>query len=252
MTKNKAYEVLGISSDASTEEIKAAYAELSKKYHPEENPEEFQQIHEAYRILIRGNRGRRTMESAEFSQEMQVEETEFHGAQTQDLLFEHRAMENIVSSEDSDSKEMTVQYDFDVAVHKIQQEHYLHELQVAVDKLDDIIGIIMKKSINDIILKEQLEKLPMEIRLSPQFIEKLYSILENRFVADECHELLIEELHLYDEELLEQYQYLAQFKELIDRKNEEYWSPEVRNKRNGSMLVGLFIIALIVVFVIFK
>lgn len=51
MTRNKAYKILGIEEKASVEEIKAAYAELSKKYHPEENPEEFQQIHEAYTIF---------------------------------------------------------------------------------------------------------------------------------------------------------------------------------------------------------
>ena len=59
MTKQKAYEALGIEVNASIEEIKVAYAELSKKYHPEENPKEFQQIHEAYSLLVRGNRTRR-------------------------------------------------------------------------------------------------------------------------------------------------------------------------------------------------
>lgn len=41
MIRSKAFEVLGLDSNATTEEIKTAYAELSKKYHPEENPKEF-------------------------------------------------------------------------------------------------------------------------------------------------------------------------------------------------------------------
>lgn len=56
MTKGKAYEILEIKSNASIDEIKEAYAELSKKYHPEENPEEFQQIHEAYVTITRSTR----------------------------------------------------------------------------------------------------------------------------------------------------------------------------------------------------
>lgn len=56
MDKLTAYKVLGLNSDANLDMIKGAYASLSKKYHPEDNPEEFQSIHEAYVILTRKNR----------------------------------------------------------------------------------------------------------------------------------------------------------------------------------------------------
>lgn len=62
MDKLTAYQVLGLDSNASIDEVKEAYARLSKEYHPEENPEEFQQIHEAYVSLTRGGRrANRTM-----------------------------------------------------------------------------------------------------------------------------------------------------------------------------------------------
>ncbi len=54
MDKLTACRILGISEDAGRAEIRKAYAELSKKYHPEEHPDEFQKIHEAYQALIRG------------------------------------------------------------------------------------------------------------------------------------------------------------------------------------------------------
>ena len=56
MAKRDYYEVLGVSKQASDEEIKKAYKTLAKKYHPdvstEENAEEkFKEINEAYEVL---------------------------------------------------------------------------------------------------------------------------------------------------------------------------------------------------------
>ncbi|WP_297058053.1 J domain-containing protein [Thermosulfurimonas sp.] len=57
MVKKDLYEILGVSPDASTEEIKRAYRKLARKYHPDLNPgdkeaaERFKEINEAYEIL---------------------------------------------------------------------------------------------------------------------------------------------------------------------------------------------------------
>ena len=51
------YEVLGVSRDATQEEIKRAYRRLARRYHPDANPddpqaeEKFKQITEAYAVL---------------------------------------------------------------------------------------------------------------------------------------------------------------------------------------------------------
>ena len=50
------YEILGVSRDATAEEIKQSYRRLAKKYHPDTNPapdatERFKEINEAYEVL---------------------------------------------------------------------------------------------------------------------------------------------------------------------------------------------------------
>ena len=59
MDQLTAYRILGLEPGCTPEEIRAAYAALSKKFHPEEQPDEFRTIHEAYRLLTRGNRRRK-------------------------------------------------------------------------------------------------------------------------------------------------------------------------------------------------
>lgn len=51
------YDILGISSSAGSDEIKTAYKQLAKKYHPDKNPgsswheEQFKKINQAYQVL---------------------------------------------------------------------------------------------------------------------------------------------------------------------------------------------------------
>ena len=53
---NRHYQVLGLKSNATSDEIKKAYRKLSKKYHPDINKtpeaeEKFKEISEAYQVL---------------------------------------------------------------------------------------------------------------------------------------------------------------------------------------------------------
>lgn len=82
MDELRAYQILGLEPGCSMEELRAAYANQSKKYHPEESPEEFQQIHEAYALLKgRVRRGGRRQEASYPRQESEHFRQDSHPGQ---------------------------------------------------------------------------------------------------------------------------------------------------------------------------
>lgn len=54
MNRGEAFRILEIDVTDDKKVIKKAYAELVKKYHPEEYPEKWQEIHEAYETALKG------------------------------------------------------------------------------------------------------------------------------------------------------------------------------------------------------
>lgn len=67
--KRDYYEVLGISKNATKDEIKAAYRKLAKQYHPDLNkspdaPKKFEEVQEAYDVLYMIINGHSTTSSA--------------------------------------------------------------------------------------------------------------------------------------------------------------------------------------------
>lgn len=65
------WDVLGIEPTQDKKEIKKAYARLLKQYHPEENPEEFKQIQEAYQQCLHPNQ---EIESVSYEQNIEIKQ----------------------------------------------------------------------------------------------------------------------------------------------------------------------------------
>lgn len=65
------WKVLGIEPTSDKKEIKKAYARLLKQYHPEENPEEFKQIQEAYQQCLHPDQ---EVESVSYEQNIEIKQ----------------------------------------------------------------------------------------------------------------------------------------------------------------------------------
>lgn len=61
---NNTYDILGIDRNADKKTIKKAYAQLVKHYHPEDHPEEWKRIHDAYEVAMQTASGRKQKPSA--------------------------------------------------------------------------------------------------------------------------------------------------------------------------------------------
>ena len=216
MTRSKAYEVLGIESNASIEEIKTAYAELSKKYHPEENPKEFQEIHEAYISLVRQTRNYNRMK--------------------RNITFvENADIETSVSEITNENVETEKEFDFS-GVDDAKQKKYEDELQNVIKRLDAVV--YSDKKIDHVLLKVILAYKNHEIIYSKEFIEKFTEILQVSIVDEETSNVIRQYIRPWDSALDERREELDVLKRILEERNKEYKEKHYLEERQeiGKMM----------------
>lgn len=144
MEQITAYRILGLEPGSSFEEIKEAYAALSKQYHPEENPEEFQRIHEAYQVLAKERRERRRNSRKEYyEQEVSKPEVVLEMPEVPDLetipeIQEFSEPEAILEIQKAQEVQGYRKYDFEDAIKNAEEKETDVVLQKAVAEMEKL------------------------------------------------------------------------------------------------------------------
>ena len=178
-----AYRMLGLEPGSSPEEIKEAYAALSKQYHPEEEPEKFQEIHEAYVTLTRRKR-RGGVEH--------VYQEERHEPKEEQPKFYFKAPLEEEPQEESKQEEQG--YDFDDAIVKAQrqEEEKLHELVLEAGAELKVLAS-PKYSSNLKAYRSFFEDKKYEqIFRRAEFLEKLCEVLETTKLKKNVYDYIID------------------------------------------------------------
>lgn len=214
MTRNKAYEVLGVNSNASIDEIKAAYAVLSKKYHPEENPKEFQEIHDAYIALTRYSRNR-IRNTYAFSVNLFNQNEKFE-------------QENFVIEDNK--------FDFS-SIKEAKRKEHAENLHRMIKWLEDVR--YSDKEIDHVLLKVILNYNNREIIYSKEFVERLIEILKDSYVDDETKNVVMQYIRLWDTSLADRRDILNMLQTVLEERNTEYRTEHYFKKRQefGKMVL---------------
>lgn len=197
MDQLTAYQILGLVQGSTLEEIKAAYATLSKQYHPEEDPEKFQEIHEAYMTLTR--RRRRSVEHSYHEERYVPQEKQAH------IPIEETLQET--PQEDTKQEELDfgkvgrqqetmqkAEYEFDDAIEKArrQEEEILHELVLEAGA--ELKVLASPKYSSNLKAYRALfgDKKYEQIVRKAEFLEKLCEVLETTKLKKNIYDYIID------------------------------------------------------------
>lgn len=195
MDQLTAYRILGLEPGCTPEEIRAAYAALSKKFHPEEQPDEFRKIHDAYRLLTRGNRRRKVPDENSYDSDfhevlLQTEERILEEQRQQSLDFEEvlQRAEEVLTEE---PQRQTEDDRFEEVLRKEEESEPKETSQNRKEEYD-FENVLRQNEQADL---ERVHKLcqkaliEMELLLSPQYRNNI-KIYREFFAKTEYQEIL--------------------------------------------------------------
>lgn len=216
MDELRAYKVLGLQPGSSEKEIKEAYAALSKQFHPEEYPEEFQQIHEAYTTLVRGSRrrGRRTESVQSTERQEHIQQETFRADQRRKEADAENEPDKERSQEEQKQREMArkyrsvvqraentrdeeqteTAYDFENAVNRAEQEKAEQLRQLTIQALNEFQILLQPgykeklKLFKAFFTKENYA----EVLKTAQFVEGLAELLEDGKLKKGIYDYIID------------------------------------------------------------
>lgn len=188
MDQLTAYKILGVEPGCSRDEIKEAYAALSKMYHPEDYPEKFQEIHEAYQTLNRASRRSYTYEP-----------------DTSNVFFETAQENKPVESfhfEDEELESETEFYDFEETLRRTREAdaRKLHEeILRALAEFKVLTTPACCKKVK--LFKEYFKKSEHQNAFrSPEYIKDLSFLVDESNLKKEAYYEIVSYYHLLDKD----------------------------------------------------
>lgn len=212
MDQLTAYRILRLEPGSSRKEIKEAYALLSKEFHPEENPEEFQKIHEAYVTLTRGGRRIDVSEAETTSAEYQIRHEEEQEA------FDFSTVQNVQEEKVEEQEETSYDFDASIQFAEAKEEERLHE--VALQAIAEMKMLLTPSYRNKIkyfrafFKKEEYQ----EVLKRPEILRNFAVLLEDSELKKTIYDCFIDFYRLRSVNVQQLIPEAAALYEVLDRK----------------------------------
>lgn len=260
MDKAQAYAVLRIEPGCTQEEIKEAYAALSRQYHPEEYPEEFQQIHDAYRMLRRREQRHHTIPPVTVTgtketdlqlgdvteeadpQSVDINVTEERELQPVDANVTEEAapetgsgvpaeQETEEQTENREQSEAAPQYDFDEVIEEDQREEEQKQTYFIQKALIEMEMLLKPQYCNKVkLFQEYFRKAEyQEILKQPVYMGMFAELLENSRLKPVIYDHIIDYYRFRGLNPEDMYEGAAKLYRVLDEKR------GMKKKKTGTL-----------------
>lgn len=234
MDKAQAYAVLRIEPGCTQEEIKEAYAALSRQYHPEEYPEEFQQIHDAYRMLRRREQRHHTIHPVTVAG---TKETDLQlGDVTEEADPETSSgvpaeQETEEQTENPEQSEAAPQYDFDEVIEEEQREEEQKQIYFIQKALIEMEMLLKPQYCNKVkLFQEYFRKAEyQEILKQPVYMGMFAELLENSRLKPVIYDHIIDYYRFRGLNPEDMYEGAAKLYRVLDEKR------GMKKKKTGTL-----------------
>ena len=249
MDKAQAYAVLRIEPGCTEEEIKKAYAALSRQYHPEEYPEEFQQIHDAYRMLRRQEQRQHTIhpvtvtgtkeadsQSADINaleetelQPVEVNVTEEADPETSSGVSAEQELEE--QTENPEQSEAVPQYDLDEVIVEEQREEEQKQIYFIQKALIEMEMLLKPQYCNKVkLFQEYFRKAEyQEILKQPVYMGMFAELLESSRLKPVIYDHIIDYYRFRGLNPEDMYEGAAKLYRVLDEKR------GMKKKKTGTL-----------------
>lgn len=247
MDKAQAYAVLRIEPGCTEEEIKKAYAALSRQYHPEEYPEEFQQIHDAYRMLRRQEQRQHTihpvtvtgtketdLQLGDVTEETELQPvdanvTEEADPETSSGVPAEQELEE--QTENPEQSEAVPQYDFDEVIEEEQREEEQKQIYFIQKALIEMEMLLKPQYCNKVkLFQEYFRKAEyQEILKQPVYMGMFAELLESSRLKPVIYDHIIDYYRFRGLNPEDMYEGAAKLYRVLDEKR------GMKKKKTGTL-----------------